>query len=137
MKPECSFRQSELTTSNMASAYAGIEAAEDQIPDAEGIDDIKSALEDAVNGLQESYDMYDEANSNWAGGERENEEWVEKMDEIQSAIDEIENWEPDQTPEDVDPDDYESDEDYKEDLGRILQEEKDNAIDFINGLSLP
>lgn len=137
MKPECQFRQSELMTSNMASAYAGIEAAQDQIPTCESYDDVKTALEDAINGIEESKDMYQEATDNWAGGQRTNEEWDQIIDELEGVIGEIEGWEPDDNPEDLEEGDYETAEDFDDAKNDMLIEMRDSAIDMLNGLMLP
>jgi hypothetical protein len=137
MKPSCSFRQSDLCTSNMQSAWAGIEAAEDQINEVETRDDIKSALEDASNGIEESRDMYQEATDNWAGGMRTNEEWDDIIYQLEDAQQEIEGWEPDEDPDDLERDDYESDEEFEEAKEEATTAMKDSAIDMLAGLSLP
>lgn len=130
MKPSCTFRQSDLCTSNMQSAYAGIEAAEDQIPELDSYDDIKSALEDAINGIQESLDMYQEATDAWAGGERTNEEWDDIIYQLEDCIQEIEGWEPDDNPEDLEDEDTEAAEEAATNM-------RDSALDMLGNLSLP
>lgn len=96
MKPECSFRQSDLTTSKMSSAYAAIESAEDILSNGMGsLDDIRSTLQQAADEIRDVAQEYRDANHAW--GETngaENYEWVEKADELEGFADELENWEP-------------------------------------------
>lgn len=137
MKVECAFRQSDLCTSNMQAAYAGIEASEDQIPSAQSYDDITSVLADAVNGVQESHDMYEEATNNWAGGQRTNEEWDDIIYQLDDVIQEIEGWEPDENPDDLERDDYESDEDFEQAKDEALDAMRESALDMLGNLSMP
>lgn len=61
MKPECTPKASELTTSRMSEAYAAQEDAHAAIESAETVDDLTSALEDAAGRASDLKDEYDQA----------------------------------------------------------------------------
>lgn len=107
--PKCSFRTSDLCTSNMQTAYLAQEAFEDSIGECLTLDDVKQCLQDYADGLNECAEMYEEASSNWAGGS--NEEWDEKVSMLQDAASELENfdWDPEEG-DTVEADDEDEDE---------------------------
>lgn len=93
---ECPFRQSELTTSNLAGLYAAQEALYDA-KDAwdEGAptdtDDLVAAIDDAVSSAQEVADLYQEANDAWEQNSGSvNDEFTEKIEAIEAWIGELE-----------------------------------------------
>jgi hypothetical protein len=135
-KATCYFRQSELTTSNMSGVYAAQENAEDEI---NGIsidenergetvfkDDLDSILEACAEGITEAAELYRDASSNWAGGERPNDEWDEIADQLDDAADEVRDFDPDEW-------DEKDDETWDEYLDRV----KSDAVDHVNGITLP
>lgn len=136
-KGSCAFRQSEMTTSKMAGVYAAQEAAEDSINAIEYttdndvlerdiMDEIREILSTCGDAIREVAEEYREASQGWAGGNSPNEEWEEKADELDAAADEAEDF----TPDDYDPEDEESVEEW---LARV----KDDAVEHVTGISLP
>lgn len=134
MKPGCSFRQSELTTSNLSEAYAAQEDAEGELEtivpedvapeDLEG--EIQPILDACAERIREVASQYREASESWAGGNQPNEEWEEKADELESAADEIEQF-------DVEEFDPDGDEPKEEWVTRIV----DEATSHIQEVSMP
>jgi hypothetical protein len=92
MKPECSFRTSDLTTSKMATVYAAQEGAEDDVNQAEDADGLKAAMEPLAEAAREVADEYREAAE--AMGEA-GYEMEEKADSLESYADEVEQFDPD------------------------------------------
>lgn len=86
-KPECSFRQSELTTSKLSEVYAAQEDALDEIEAAEDVEGLESALTDAADRAREVAQEYRDAAEAMgdAGAEME-----ERADELDSWADELE-----------------------------------------------
>lgn len=85
-------RPSQLTQSKMSSAYAAMEALEDVLAGATCPEDIKSALDDAAQGLrdvageyEESYDSMPEGLQNGPAGES----IQEKIEWLNSCADEL------------------------------------------------
>ncbi len=86
MKPECGFRQSELTTSKMAEVYAAQEDAEDNLNPATCLEDIRQALDECADRCEEVANEYREAAEAMGGAGTEMED---KADEIESWCDEL------------------------------------------------
>lgn len=129
----CGMRFSDTMSGNMAEAYAALEDAEETIGEAESPEDVQQALSDASDALRDVASLYDDANSNWAGGQAENPEFVEKRDELESAADELS---------DFYPNEYEEDEELDEDeqaeaKNAHLEDVRDEARGLIEGISLP
>lgn len=136
LKSSCYFRQSELTNSNMSTAYAAIESAEDDIASCESVEDIKSALSTAAEGLRETAQMYEEANTAW--GETngaENYEWTEKRDQLESAADEADSWDPSVSDPQADVED-DTDNPQDDEMETYLEDVRQEAIEFIGGLDI-
>lgn len=110
-KPSCNFRTSDLCTSNMQGAYLAQEGFEDEIGNCASVEDVKAALEAYAEGLRETASLYEEASSNWAGGQSSNEEWDEKAEMLNGAADELEDfdWEPEADEDDESETDEEAD----------------------------
>jgi acyl-CoA reductase-like NAD-dependent aldehyde dehydrogenase len=134
----CGFRMSEMTTSKMSEAYAAQEDAEDAVNaleykqpgEGEEVDlasEFQPILEECGQRIRDVAEEYREASSNWAGGERTNDEWEERADELDAAADEVEQWYLD---EEYDP---ESDDTWDEYLDQI----KADVVEHINGIMLP
>src|SRR5690606_24453265 len=85
-KPECTFRQSELTTSKMAGVYAAQEDAADSIAQAETIEDLKFIAEETAERIREVAQEYADAADAMGGA---GEEMWERADLLESAADEI------------------------------------------------
>lgn len=81
-------RQSELTQTAMADAYAGIETVEDAIAANGGVDDIKTALEEAVSQVEAARDQYQDSYDNLP----ENFQNADMGSEIQEKIDALESF---------------------------------------------
>lgn len=133
-KPECFPRPSERESSKMAGVYAAEEGFEDALAalDAGDPEADASSIEDALaafaEGVREVAQEYRDASSEWeqnSGGE--NYEWTEKADGLESAADEIENFNPSVDMDDVAPctvhgDDWEPEEgDEIADLGEARE----------------
>jgi hypothetical protein len=85
-------RRSALTMSKMGEVFAANEDAEDQLPKAETIDDIKEIVEQASEIARQVADEYEEAAEPF-GGAGENQE---RADEVGEWADEVENFYPDE-----------------------------------------
>lgn len=145
MKPECSFRQSDLTTSKMATVYAAQESAEDDVNQAEDADGLKAALEPLAEAAREVADEYREAAE--AMGEA-GYEMEEKADSLESYADEVEQFEPDASCDecggtghlDPDPAQAEDAEDPEclvcDGSGIDLDAAREEAVELIGGLDL-
>ena len=99
---DCNFRQSELTTSLLSTAYAAQENLEDAVDswDGEDAQELTDALEAAAEEAQECYDAYDEANSSWEDNSgSENYEFTEKRDAIEQWQDALRSVDFDERPE--------------------------------------
>lgn len=92
LKPECSFRGSDLTTSKLATVYAAQEAAEDDVAQAEDADGLKAAMEAVAEAAREVADEYREAAEAMGEAGYENEE---RADTLESYADEVEGFDPD------------------------------------------
>lgn len=98
MKPACAFRASDMTTSDKLSrVYGAQETAEEAIAGwdpAEGIDDLKQALEDLATEIREVSDEYEESASNmeqaFPSGSSQIDEIREKSENLAAWADEIE-----------------------------------------------
>lgn len=94
MKPECSFRQSELTTSNKSIAYAAQESGTDDLDawDRETFEDLEAIRDAVVEGATECLEQYQSAQDAWgeSSGGAENEEWAEYIGSLEAWIDELE-----------------------------------------------
>lgn len=127
-KVECSFRQSELTASKMSGAYAALEDAEDALlGELQTVDEVRDVLQTAADGLREVAEEYREASQSWGNGQG-NDEWDMWADELDSAADELEGWEPD------DPEDEEIEGQPDEDK---VAEWVQSASDLLSNVSLP
>ena len=113
-------RQSQLTTSKMSAAYAAGEALDDAIGEASCIEDITSAMEQAIDDIRSVAEEYDEAaNATTGNGNRvpnadEMEEKAQGLndwaDSLESDKDEIESLEPREYADmDMDPDELPED----------------------------
>lgn len=98
MKPECSFRPSELTTSRRGEVYAAQEAMEDNMASwgAETtLDDITGELSNTADELRAVAEQYREAAENIEQGFQhetyQSQELNETADSIDSYADEVEN----------------------------------------------
>lgn len=114
------WRQSEMTSGKIATAYAAqegghdsLEALEPPTPDtlAAFVDDVKAILEEVATGADECsadyQDGFDNMPENFQNGPT-GEEIQEKIDYLESWAEELRQWEPDDDWTDVDPDDVET-----------------------------
>jgi hypothetical protein len=88
-------RRSQITASeNLSSAYAAQETLEDALADAVTVEDVKTALEEAVSALEEVIGDYDESISNleqaFTGGCPALEEKQAQRDAVEAYKDELE-----------------------------------------------
>ena len=133
MKPECSPRQSEMTASKMAGVYAAIEGAEDELaaleqggPE-EDASNVTSALDTAAEGIEEVAQEYREANAASPTGYVFGEDLNERADEISSAADELQGWQPSADEPDYDSCDNEDHEEPDEGEDREVVERGTNC----------
>lgn len=115
----CTFRPSEMTQSKLSSALAAREDAEDAISewDGEDIEDLRTALDDCATAIkdcgQEYRDSADTINQTAEGSSvaADCEEKADALegwgDEIESAKDNLEDWDGDEEPEEPsEPEDH-------------------------------
>lgn len=118
-------KPSELSTAKTATILAAIETAEQQIADATCPDDIEAAMEDVKSATEEVLDEYQSALDAWPNG---NAMLEEKIEPVQSFMDELEGWSPDTSDFDSavngDDDEEEDDDEDEEDLDLDQIEEK-------------
>ena len=88
MKPECAFRQSELTTSKMSEVYAAQEDASDEIPEATCVEDLRAIAANYAERVREVAQEYADAADAMGGA---GEEMQERADELENHADEVEN----------------------------------------------
>lgn len=119
-------RPSELTQSIMSEVYAAVENAEDQLPGAESVADIRGLVEEVEQAAQEVADQYREAAEPF-GGAGEN---AERADELEGWVSELQNFDPDEPDE---PDEEDEEDDDAEDP---LEDARNEATDLINGCPL-
>lgn len=91
----CAPRQSDLTQSKMAEVYRAVEGAEEDIARAGEISEIKDAVSTVEEATQEVAEEYREA-AEMFNGEGEN---AERADELESWVDELSGFYPDDTAE--------------------------------------
>jgi hypothetical protein len=108
-------RQSELTQSKMAQVYAATEAVEDLLATDFEEDDLRSALETAVEEIRQVVSEYEEAAEHF-GGEGEN---AERASELDGYADEIER---------VDVTEYVQDDRSKDEWRDELRSEVESAL---------
>lgn len=100
MKPECRFRQSEMTESKMSGVYAAQENAEEALnawSNDDGLDALQSLCSDMAESLREVSGEYAEAAEAMGGAGEEMQQKADDLeswaDEVESAGDELEAWE--------------------------------------------
>lgn len=154
LKASCAFKASDLSSSKAAIVHDAIDDARDQILTAESQDEIQMILSDVAQTARDVGQEYQDASDQWAGGNG-HEEWQEKADQCESFADDLESWsfsgEDDEEAvrqfvrdEEDDPEDGESEDDYKtriEDLcdaawDERLTEMRDEAIDALESFEL-
>jgi len=123
MKATCNFRQSDLDTSNLQGAWSAVEDAEDALDNADTVEDIKAALEQCADELDEVASLYQDAMDSWAG-DTPPDEWQERYDTLESAASELRDWEPDD-PDEPDEEEEPEDEFFAEEKPK--DETKDEA----------
>lgn len=64
LKPECRFRNSDLTQSKMSEVYAAQESAEDSIGDCASIEDLKALAEETADEIERVAEEYQESCDN-------------------------------------------------------------------------
>lgn len=137
MKPECRFRQSELTTSLLADVYAAQEDADDALDqvglDFEDAEDVITILEECASAGREVAQAYtDAAEAMGSAGE----EHQDRADMIESWCDDLDSPSFDDAP-DPDDEDYKDDSDALEDAWTDWRENViTTAHDLVNGLEL-
>lgn len=94
LRPECMFRTSDLTTSHMATAWAAIEAAEDDMAtgdyDAATVEeDLQAVADTCAEGVQEAVDAYEEAMDAWPNGNEQIQERLDIVEGFHSELDGI------------------------------------------------
>lgn len=96
MKPECAFRQSDMTRGKMSGVYAAQESAQDSIAEWEGenVEDLKQILSDAAEAIKEVAQEYTDSADNieqaFTGGSATADECKEKAESLESWADELE-----------------------------------------------
>jgi len=101
MKPECSFRPSEMTESKMADVYGAQESVEDFMiewsPGA-GVGDVQSACSDAAEAIRSVAEEYREAAEAMGGAGSEMEDKASELeswsDDVENAANDFEDFEP-------------------------------------------
>jgi len=86
-------RQSELTESNMQSVYQAKEHLED-LSDFSSVDEVQSAIAEAVSMAEESRDLYQEAAEAWGEAGYEHQEKADAVDAYISELEELDIPEP-------------------------------------------
>jgi hypothetical protein len=95
-KPECRFRQSDMTRGKMSGVYAAQETAQDTIADwdSDDVEDLKQALSDAASSIrdvaQEYQDSADNIEQAFTGGSQTADDCKEKAGNLESWADELE-----------------------------------------------
>lgn len=163
-KPVCTPRPSQLESSKLADVYAAQEDAEDAIDSASEIDDITAAVGELGSAIREVADEYTEASTD-DNGTVFNIEAQERAETLEAAADECDGWTPEaeDTEENVECDECDGTGDLDDDspdaapgdtvtcencggAGEVdnddydenwLDNAKDEAKQFINGLELP
>ena len=114
MDGACSFRPSDLCTSNLKEAYAAQELLEDAASDwgigveLEDLDvsDLETAIEEAKGMAEGVRELYEEANSSWEENSgSENYEFTEKVEALEAWESELEDTDFDDKPEYEGPED--------------------------------
>lgn len=134
-KSACRFRPTDLSGAKTAQVDEAIEDAEELIANAEDIDSIKDALNDLAQTARDVASEYEEASSNWAGGQ--NERFDEQAQACNGFADEIDSWEPSGDVDDakkdaraeVEREDGESDEDFEK---RCVEAEDDAEQEMLS-----
>lgn len=142
-KPECRFRQSDLTTSHMRSVWEAIEAAEDSLsatdwateyePENAGTlnDDLQAIVDEARDGgVQEALDAYQEALDAWENGNEQIQEYLDLVEEFHNELDglDLPEWDAnDEAPEDAD----EADEDDEDEADTRWEDHVQECVDAV------
>lgn len=85
-------RQSELTQSIMGEVYSAIESAQDQLPNVDNLDDLRTLIEEVSTEVTRIADQYREAAEPFQGGGIAGE----RADELDSWGSELEAFDPDE-----------------------------------------
>lgn len=95
MSPACAPRPSELESSKLADVYSAQEDAEANIDAAGDVEDVKVAVQEFVDRVNEVAEEYREAATNPNTGSVFNPEAEERADNLESAASDLDGWEPD------------------------------------------
>lgn len=91
LKPACTFKPSDLSSSKSALVHDAISDARDALLTAESHDDIQSILQSVADTAREVGQEYQDASDAWAGGNG-HPDFQEKADQCESYADELESW---------------------------------------------
>ncbi len=135
-------KRSEVATGLISEVYAAEESALEQIRSAEGVDDIRTAVEEVAQAATDVAEQYREAAEPFGGGG----EMAERADELEGWVSELEYFDPDdvdveEIAEDEPLEDHEGDKEAQEEAIRArveekMQEARDEAEELVGGCPL-
>lgn len=127
-KVACFPRRSDLESSLVSGAYAALEDVD--LSGAESLEDIQSALGEAADGIEEVASEY-EGNEMFEA----NADLQERVDVLNAAAEELQNWEPSES--EPDEDDFDDDDEYEEAMSVFMDTAREEAGDLLDQVELP